>query len=77
MIFWWRAPEWLKYYFLGKGSPQKDYNITFCRGGMIKVDYIGGRGPLKKWKYLKSGDREIQFQQVFDIAKIFPMCVFE
>ena len=32
---------------------------------------------LKQWKYLKSGSREIQFQQVFDIAKIFPMCVLE
>ena len=26
----------------------------------------------KKWKSLKSGGREIQFQQVFNIAKIFP-----
>ena len=32
---------------------------------------------LKQWKYLKSGSSEIQFQQVFDIAKIFPRCVLE
>ena len=31
---------------------------------------------LKQWKYLKSGRREIQFQQVIDIAKIFPRCLF-
>ena len=31
--------------------------------------------PLKQWKYLKSGRREIQFIQVLDFAKIFPRCV--
>ena len=32
--------------------------------------------PLKQWKYLKSGRREIQFQQVLDIDKIFSRCVW-
>ena len=26
--------------------------------------------PLKQWKYLKSGNREIKFYQVFDLAKV-------
>ena len=32
---------------------------------------------LKKWKSLKSGRREIQFQQGNIIAKIFPICVLD
>ena len=39
------------------------------------IDCFSGRD--RKWKYLKSDRREIQFQQEFDIAKIFPMCVLE
>ena len=32
---------------------------------------------IEKWKSLKSGGKEIQFQQAFDIAKIFPRSVLE
>ena len=58
---------WENLNFVGK---QKSQIIFFFN--LKKLNYTVY--VRKKWKYLKSGCRDIQFVQAFDFAMIFPRC---
>ena len=68
--------SWNSHYkaYMGRFPQDRNFACFVSLLPLLRYFHCFSWRNWKKWKYIKSGSREIQ---VFDIAKIFPMCVLE